>query len=68
MDDELHVGPADQPVLDGELGEPNQVDTGVPQGSPAAPVLFTTYLSGVFDAVEMAVPGTSGLAFVDDIG
>jgi hypothetical protein len=55
-------------VLDGEEGESNPVDTGVPQGSPAAPILFVTYLSGIFDAVEQAVPGVSGLSFVDDIG
>ena len=55
-------------VLDGEVGDPNAVDTGVPQGSPAAPILFVTYLSGIFDAVEQAAPGSSGLSFVDDIG
>jgi len=27
-----------------------------------------TYLSGLFDKVEKAVPGVSGLSFVDDIG
>jgi len=43
------------------------VDTGIPQGSPAAPVLFVTYLSGIFDAVEAAVPDVHGLSFVDDI-
>jgi len=55
-------------VLDGEVGVPNAVDTGVPQGSPAAPILFVTYLSGIFDAVEQAAPGNSGLSFIDDIG
>ena len=55
-------------VLDGETSEPYPVDTGVPQGSPAAPILFITYLSGIFEAVEKAVPGVSGLSFVDDIG
>jgi len=55
-------------VLDGEVGEENPVDTGVPQGSPAAPILFITYLSGVFDEVERAAPDVSGLSFVDDIG
>jgi len=54
--------------LDGETGEPSAVDTGVPQGSPAAPILFVTYLSGIFEAVEQAVPGIRGLSFVDDIG
>jgi len=44
------------------------VDTGVPQGSPAAPILFVRYLSGVFDEVERKVPGVSGLSSVDDIG
>jgi len=39
-------------VLDGEVGEPNAVDTGIPQGSPAAPILFIMYLSGIFEAVE----------------
>jgi len=55
-------------VLDGETGEDYPVDTGVPQGSPAAPILFVTYLSGIFDVVEQAAPGISGLSFVDDIG
>jgi len=56
-----------QLVLDGRTGEPSQVDTGIPQGSPVAPILFVTYLSGIFDEVETAVPGIRGLSFVDDI-
>jgi len=55
-------------ALDGEIGEAQPVDTGVPQGSPAALILFVTYLSGVFDEVERRVPGVRGLSFVDDIG
>jgi len=55
-------------VLDGEVREANPVDTEIPQRSPAAPVFFTTYLSGTFDEVKRAVPGISGLSFVDDIG
>jgi hypothetical protein len=54
-------------VLDGETGEANPVDTGIPQGSPAAPILFVTYLSGISDEVERAVPGIKGLSFADDI-
>jgi len=54
-------------VLDGQTGKANPVDTGIPQGSPVAPILFTTYLSGIFDKVEAAVPGIRGLSFVDDI-
>jgi hypothetical protein len=54
-------------VLDGEVGQANPVDTGIPQGSPAAPVLFITYLLGIFDEVERAVPGIKGLSFAGDI-
>jgi hypothetical protein len=43
------------------------VDTGIPQGSPAAPILFVTNLAGIFDEVERAVPGIQGLSFADDI-
>ena len=55
-------------VLDGKTGEASPVDTGILQGSPAAPILFVTYLSGIFDEVEAEVPGIRGLSFVDDIG
>jgi len=55
-------------VLDGEIGDASPVDTGIPQGSPAAPILFVTYLSGIFDEVERAVPGIKGLSFADDVG
>jgi len=54
-------------VLDGKSGEANPVDTGIPQGSPAAPILFVMYLSGIFDTVEAAVPGIRGLSFVEGI-
>jgi len=54
-------------VLDGKAGKANPVDTGIPQGSPVAPILFTTYLSGIFDKVEATVPGLRGPSFVDDI-
>jgi len=48
-------------------GEANPVDTGIPQGSPAAPVLFIAYLSG-FGEVERTAPGIRELSFVNDIG
>jgi len=54
-------------VLDGETGEATPVDTGIPQGSPVAPILFTTYLSGIFDEVEATCPGVKALSFVDDV-
>jgi len=37
------------------------------RGSPVAPILFTAYLSGVFDHMEEACPGIQGLSFVDDV-
>jgi len=54
-------------VLDGEMGEATPVDTGIPQGSPVAPILFTTYLSGIFDEVEATCRGVKALSFVDDV-
>jgi len=54
-------------VLEGREGEEHEVETGVPQGSPVAPILFTAYLSGIFDQVETACPGVQGLSFVDDV-
>lgn len=29
------------------MGQTNPVDTGIPQGSPAAPILLISYLSGI---------------------
>ena len=55
-------------VLDCEAGEVSPIDTGIPQGSPVAPILFATYLSGIFDEVERAVLDVQGLSFADDIG
>jgi len=33
-----------------------------------SPILFTIYLSGVFDAIERRVNGIQCLSFADDIG
>jgi len=52
VDNELHSDRQVKIALDGEMGEAHPVDTGVPQGSPAAPILVITYLSGIFDEVE----------------
>ena len=40
------------------------MDTGILQGSPVAPILFITYLCGIFDKV---VQGIQGLSFADDM-
>ena len=55
-------------MRDGKTCAASPVDTGIPQGSPVAPILFVTYLSGTSDEVGAAVPGIRGLSFVDDIG
>ena len=39
-------------VQEGREGEEHEVETGVSQGPPIAPILFMAYLSGVFDYVE----------------
>jgi hypothetical protein len=65
--DSFMIGREVKLVLDGETGDANPVDTGIPPGSPAAPILFVTYLSGIFDTVEEMVPGIKGLSFADDI-
>jgi len=43
------------------------VDTGILQGSPVSPILFTAYLSGLFGYVEEKAPGIKALSFVDDV-
>ena len=44
------------------------VNSELPQGSPVSTILFLIYISGVFEAIETAVPGVGPLSFADDIG
>jgi len=55
-----------KPVLDGKTCEASPVDTSILQGSPAAPILFATYLSGISDELEVAAPGIRGSPPVGD--
>ena len=55
-------------VLDGKAGEASPLDTGIPQGPPAAQILFFSYLSGIFDPVEAAALCIRGLYFADNRG
>ena len=54
-------------VIDGHQG-PESAVTGLPQGSLVSPILFVIYISGIFEAIERAVPGVRALSFADDIG
>ncbi|KAL2012391.1 hypothetical protein VTN00DRAFT_5109 [Thermoascus crustaceus] len=57
-----------QLMIDGTQCPEHPISSGVPQGSPVSPILFVIYLSGIFEAVEAAVPGIRALSFADDIG
>ena len=43
------------------------METGIPQGSPAVPILFVTYLSRIVEEVERECEGVRALSFADDI-
>jgi retron-type reverse transcriptase len=44
------------------------IESGVPQGSPVSPILFTFYLGGLFQAIEQAIHGIRALSYEDVIG
>ena len=54
-------------VVDGQEGEEFEITTGLPQGSPASPILFAVYLAEIHDAVTSEVEGSMALSFVDDV-
>ena len=53
--------------VDGQEGQAREVTTGLPQGSPTSPVLFTVYMADIHKEVEQRVDDCGGLLFVDDI-
>ena len=55
--------------LDGKPGEARHgLDSGIPQGSPASPVLFAVYIAEMFSEVEEKMDGQiKALSFVDDV-
>lgn len=57
-----------QHVIDGYKNPENDVETGIPQGSPVSPVLFLIYISGVFEQVEKELPEIVSLSFLNDLG
>jgi len=54
-------------VINGQGEEDHEANTGIPQGSPVSPILFTIYLSGLFGYMEDKVPDIKPLSFVDDV-
>ena len=53
--------------INGQIGDPEKIMTGLPQGSPVSPVLFGIYISGVHGEVQCKVQGVAGISFVDDV-
>ena len=53
--------------VDGQDGEPMDVTTDLPQGSPISPVHFAIYIADIHQAVESQVKDSMGISFVDDV-
>ena len=53
--------------VDGQDGEPMDVTTGLPQGSPISPALFAIYIADIHGAVEDQVEDSRGISYVDDV-
>ena len=53
--------------VDGQDGEPMEVTTGLPRGSPISPALFAIYIADIHEAVEDQVEDSWGISYVDDV-
>jgi retron-type reverse transcriptase len=55
-------------VIDGRTRETHDIHAGLPQGSPATPVLFILSISAIFLWLKERHPSMRAISFVDDIG
>ena len=53
--------------VNGQDGEPMDVTTGLPQGSPISPAPFAIYIADIHEAVEDQVEGSRGISYMDDV-
>jgi hypothetical protein len=54
-------------VIDDRTGKTHDIQAGLPQGSPASPVLFIPAMSAIFACLEEKHPRLRAISFVDDI-
>jgi hypothetical protein len=52
-------------IVDGKQEESKRISTGIPQGSPVSPLLFSLYTTPLYKVIEDM--GATALGFVDDI-
>jgi hypothetical protein len=60
MDRRVHM------VVDGQEGQEMEVTMGLPQGSPASPILFAVYMHDVHEFVERQLSSVVSFSFMDD--
>jgi hypothetical protein len=53
--------------FDGHTDIQRPINTGIPQGSPASPILFLLYLRPLFDALKTAHPTLWAPSYIDDV-
>jgi hypothetical protein len=53
--------------FDGTTDVQRPVATGIPQGSPASPILFLLYLRPLFDSLQLHHPSIWSPSYIDDI-
>jgi hypothetical protein len=55
-------------VIDGRTRETHDIQAGLPQGSPASPVLFILSITAIFPYLSERHPDIESISFVDDMG